>query len=103
MSLLGIAIAIALAIRETRPVRAKKTFSGARKSNRQPDPQLVVERWNSNTKIGDSVTYVKSIIEGRIVDKVAGEAFVLGDEPVVELERVGVALLSKIEFFTRGT
>lgn len=59
--------------------------------------QFIALRWNANHPAGTTVTYEKSPLEGRIILKTCGAAYVLGDEAVVELEHIGTAMLRKIE------
>ena len=56
-----------------------------------------VLKWNHFNPIGTTVAYEKSPLEGRIILKTVGAAYVLGDEPVVELEHIGTAMLKKLE------
>lgn len=58
---------------------------------------FAVLKWNTSAKIGAKVAYEKSSLEGRVTLKTTGEAYVLGAEPVVELEHIGTAMLQKIE------
>lgn len=61
--------------------------------------QRRVDSWNRVVKIGATVTYLKSELEGKVIFKTAGPAYIFGDQAVVDLEHLGVALLSKTEPF----
>lgn len=65
----------------------------------KPTAQQRVDAWNRSMKVGAEVTYTKSELEGRIVLKTAGAAYVFGDEAAVELEHIGTALLIKVAPF----
>jgi hypothetical protein len=66
----------------------------------KPTAQQRVDAWNRSVPVGAEVTYLKSEIEGRIILKTAGIAYVCGDDAaVVELEHIGIALLTKVEPF----
>lgn len=57
--------------------------------------RLSVMKWNASLAVGMAVTYEKSPLEGRVILKTSGPAYVLGDEAVVELEYIGTAMLKK--------
>jgi hypothetical protein len=59
--------------------------------------RLRVMKWNASVAVGTVVAYEKSALEGRVLLKTRSKAYVLGDEPMVELEHLGAALLKKIE------
>lgn len=59
--------------------------------------KFTAHKWNAHYSVGTSVAYEKSPQEGRIILKTAGKAYVLGEEPVIALEHIGTAMLSKIE------
>ncbi len=59
--------------------------------------QLKALKWNALHPSGTTITYEKSPLEGRIILKTAGLAYVLGEEAVVEVEHIGTAMLKKIE------
>ena len=59
----------------------------------------IVDSWNRTVKIGASVTYLKSELEGKKIFKTVGPAYVFGGQASVELEHIGLALLSKTEPF----
>ncbi len=59
--------------------------------------QFEAMKWNASSPIGTKVTYEKSPLEGRVILETTGEAYVLGAEPVVELEHIGTSMLRKIE------
>lgn len=59
--------------------------------------QFAVLMWNARHPSGTRVFYEKSPLEGRIILETVGLAYVLGDEPVVELDHIGTGLLKKIE------
>lgn len=61
--------------------------------------QRRVESWNRSVKVGAKVTYLKSELEGRIILKTVQTAYLFEGEPAVDLEHIGVALLSKVETF----
>lgn len=61
--------------------------------------QRRVDSWNRAVKIGESVTYLKSELEGKVIFKTVGPAYIFGDQAAVELEHLGLALLSKTEPF----
>lgn len=61
--------------------------------------QRHVDSWNRAVTIGASVTYLKSELEGKIIIKTAGPAYIFGGQAAVELEHLGLALLSKTEPF----
>lgn len=59
-----------------------------------------VESWNRSVSVGAEVTYMKSELEGKLVLKTVGPAYLFGGEPAVDLEHIGVALLNKVEPFS---
>ena len=61
--------------------------------------QRRVDSWNLAVKIGADVTYLKSELEGKVIFKTTGPAYIFGGQAVVELEYIGLALLSKVEPF----
>lgn len=63
--------------------------------------QRRVAAWNRSIQVGAEVLYLKSEIEGEIVTKTVGPAYLLGTEAVVELEHLGLALLTKTGAFFR--
>jgi hypothetical protein len=77
-----------------RPIFAEVQENEARARN-------LVGWWNSSMKIGAEVTYLKSELEGKIILKTKGLAYVLGGEAVVDLEHIGAAHLGKVEPFFR--
>lgn len=66
----------------------------------QAAAQFIALKWNANHTAGTCVTYEKSSLEGRVILKTKGAAYVLGNEAVVELEHIGTAILKKVELFT---
>lgn len=61
--------------------------------------QRQVASWNRTVKTGAEVTYLKSELEGKIIFKTAGPAYIFGGQAAVDLEHLGLALLSKTEPF----
>jgi predicted RNA-binding protein len=60
---------------------------------------MLVRSHNNNVNVGDTVLFLKSEIEGKVHLKTVGEAKILCGlrYPSVELEAIGVVLLSRIE------
>lgn len=59
---------------------------------------MEVDSFNRTHSIGDTVRYVKSDVEGVVPLNIITEAYVFGDNlPVVELDGIGLTLLSKVE------
>ncbi|HYD60544.1 MAG TPA: hypothetical protein VEC35_09330 [Noviherbaspirillum sp.] len=58
-----------------------------------------VETWNRAVPVGVEVTYTKSELEGKTIDRTVRPAYVLGDKAVVDLKNIGCALLTKVERF----
>lgn len=67
--------------------------------NEADEAQRRVDSWNRAVKIGVSVTYLKSELEGKVIVKTVGPAYIFGGQAAVELEHLGLALLSKTEPF----
>ncbi|VWC82056.1 hypothetical protein BLA39750_01275 [Burkholderia lata] len=75
----------------------------------KPTAQQQADAWNRSVKVGAEVTYEKSAIEGRVVLRTVREAYVMeipiGSEFVpeafVNLDHIGLVLLSKTNPFTR--
>lgn len=61
--------------------------------------QQRVDAWNHRMEVGAEVTYTKSELEGRVVLKTTGAAYLFGNEAAVELEHIGTALLTKVAPF----
>ena len=59
--------------------------------------QFKALKWNSAIPIGTYVAYEKSPLEGRVILKTIGSAYVLGEEPVVELEHIGTVMLKRVQ------
>ncbi|CAH1582341.1 hypothetical protein F0267_00225 [Vibrio coralliilyticus] len=62
-----------------------------------------VDGFNCSYNVGETVLYVKSEVEGAVPLTIIKPAYVLGDNlPVVELESIGLALISKVQpYFDR--
>ena len=65
----------------------------------QAAAQFIAHKWNANHTTGTLVTYEKSQLEGKVILKTKGAAYVLGNEAVVDLEHIGTAMLKKTELF----
>lgn len=61
-----------------------------------------VDSWNRSVQIGSKVTYLKSELEGKVILKTSGPACIFGGQAAVELEHLGLALLSKTEPFSEN-
>lgn len=72
----------------------------ARAGDAQAAAQFIALKWNAYHAVGTTVTYDKSSLEGRVILKTSGPAYVQGDEAVVDLEHIGTAMLKKTELFT---
>lgn len=62
--------------------------------------QIVIDKFNNSplTAKGKKVLYLKSEIEGKVIASVVKKAYIMGDnEPVCELDGIGIAQLNKIE------
>ena len=65
--------------------------------------QYLVDAFNRSYRVGTSVTYLKSEIEGRQITTVEAPAYIQGDDtPMVCLSGVGVALIDKVEPYFGG-
>lgn len=67
--------------------------------NEAGEAQPRVDSWNRSVKVGTAVTYLKSKLEGKVILKTVGPAYIIGGEAAVDLEYLGLALLSKTEPF----
>ncbi len=62
-----------------------------------------VDKFNRSYRVGTTVTYLKSEIEGREITTVEAPAYIQGDDtPMVSLSGVGVALIDKVEPYFGG-
>lgn len=59
--------------------------------------QRRVESWNRSVAVGADITYLKSDLEGKVILKTIGLAYLFGGEPAVDLEHIGLVFLSKVE------
>lgn len=79
------------------PFYKSKQVLAAEKLDAHALVQLQAQQWNNAHRKGVAVAYEKSPLEGRVILKTTSNAYVLGDEAVVDLEYLGVAMLSKIQ------
>ncbi|MFK4705551.1 hypothetical protein ABIC83_002390 [Roseateles asaccharophilus] len=104
----GVVLGVAETLAEERAERerAAKDEVARRIAAGQPDrtaaSQLAIRSWNDTYAVGTEVTYEKSPLEGRVVFQTTTPAYLLGDEAVVELEHIGIALMTKLGPYSQG-
>ena len=96
----------AFAVREFVDAHATLLYERKRlnETNNSNDAELAqrrIDSWNRSVQVGDDVTYLKSELEGKIVVKTVAPAYLFGGVPSVKLDSIGLALLNKVELFTK--
>lgn len=81
---------------EAAAVGAQPLAGGGGMECQSRNADMHAEAWNKTSPIGTEVTYKKSDLEGKVILRTTTAAYVLGADPVVELEYIGIALLSKV-------